>query len=139
MRIENQTVRFAIFFSVAFIITFILKVLIIPTTSTHPHSLLDTILSSIYISIIFPSIIFLDEARKKESYSEFKRTRNIFLVSIFLFVWIVNTIPTIIEKHVMGSVIIWSKSLFLGFALAFFSILLICIFGLGQNRTLFKK
>ena len=139
MKIENQIVRFGIFFSVAFVITFIMSVLIIPTNSTHPHSLLDTILSSIYISILFPSIIFLDEVRKKESHIEFKRTRNKFLVSIFSFVWIINTIPYIIEKHLMGSVINWSKSLFLGLALAFFSILLICIFGLVQNHTLFKK
>jgi hypothetical protein len=135
MKIENPIVRFSIFFSVTFVITFIMNVLMIHTESIHPHFLMDTILTSIYISIIFPSIIFLDDVRKRESNLEFKKTRNKFLVSIFLFLWIVNTIPHIIEKHLMGTEIIWSKSLFLGLALAIFSIPLICLADLVQNRT----
>ena len=135
MKIENPIIRFGIFFSVAFVITFIMNVLMIHKDTIHPHFLIDTILTSIYFSIIFSSIIFLGDVRKRESIIEFKRTRNKFLVSIFLFVWIVNTIPTIIEKHLMGTEIIWSRTLFSGLALALFSILLICLVDIVQNRT----
>jgi len=135
MKIENPIIRFGIFFSVVFAITFIMNVLMIPTESIHPHFLMDTILTSIYISIIFPSITYLNEVRKRESHMEFKRTRNKFLVSIFLFLWIVNTIPHIIEKHLMGTEIIWSRTLLSGLALALFSIPLICLADLVQNRT----
>ena len=135
MKIENPIIRFGIFFSVAFIITFSMNEFMIHRDLIHPHSLLETILTSIYISIMFPSITYLNEVRKRESHMEFKRTRNKFLVSIFLFLWIVNTIPYIVEKHLAGTEIIWSKSLFLGLELALFSIPLICLADLVQNRT----
>ena len=135
MKIENPIIRFSIFFSVAFIITFSMNVLMIHKDYIHPHFLMNTTLTSIYFSIIFSSIIFLGDVRKRESNLEFKRTRNKFLVSIFLFVWIVNKIPHIIEKHLMGTEIIWSRTLLSGLALAIFSIPLICLADLVQNRT----
>ena len=135
MKIENPIIRFGIFFSVAFVITFIMNVLMIHKDTIHPHFLIDTILTSIYFSIIFSSIIFLGDVRKRESIIEFKRTRNKFLVSIFLFVWIVNTIPHIIEKHLMSTEIIWSRTLLSGLALAIFSIPMICLVDIVQNRT----
>jgi len=135
MKIEDPFVRFGIFFSVAFVITFIMNVLMIHKDYIHPHFLMNTTLTSIYFSIIFSSIIFLGDVRKRESNLEFKRTRNKFLVSIFLFVWIVNTIPYIVEKHLAGTEIIWSRSLFLGLALAIFSIPLICFFGIQKPQN----
>ena len=135
MKIENPIIRFGIFFSLAFVITFSINEFMIHRDLIHPHSLLETILTSIYISIMFPSITYLNEVRKRESHMEFKRTRNKFLVSIFLFLWIVNTIPHIIEKHLMGTEIIWSRTLLSGLALALFSIPLICLADLVQNRT----
>ena len=134
MKIENPIIRFGIFFSVAFVITFIMNVLMIHKDTIHPHFLIDTILTSIYISIMFPSITYLNEVRKRESHMEFKRTRNKFLVSIFLFLWIINTIPYIVEKHLAGTEIIWSKSLFSGLALALISIPLICFFGIPKPQ-----
>jgi hypothetical protein len=139
MKIENLIVRFGIFFSVAFVITFIIHVLMIHTNSIHPHYWIDTTLSSIYISILFPSSIFLIDIRKRESNIEFKRTRNIFLFSVFLFLWIISTIPVIIEKHLMGAEINWTRFFFAGLVLAAFGIIMICLLDFVRYRTKNKE
>ena len=139
MKIENLIVRFGIFFSVSFVITFIIHVLITHTDSIHTHFLIDTTLSSIYISILYPSSIFLIDVRKRESNIEFKRTRNIFLVSVFLFLWIISTIPVIIEKHLKGAEINWTRFFFAGLALAAFGIIMICLLDFVRYRTKNKE
>jgi len=139
MKIKNLSIRFSLFFLSTFFIILFMNVYIKNTEKINPHFLIDAILKSIYISIIYPSSDYLDEVRKSESNIEFKRKRNKFLVSIFFFLWIVITIPFIIEKQLMGTEINWSRSLLSGLALALFSILLICLLDIFLNRNKNKK
>ena len=139
MKIRNLSIRFSLFFLSTFVIILIMNVFIKNTESINPHFLIDAILKSIYISIIYPSSYFLDEVRKRENNIEFKRKRNKFLVSIFLFLWIVITIPFIIEKQIMGKEVNWSRSFLSGLALALFAILFICLLDIVLNRNKDKK
>lgn len=139
MKFKNLSIRFSLFFLSTFVIIFIMNVFVKNTESINPHFLIDAILKSIYISIIYPSSYFLDEVRKRENSIEFKRKRKIFLFSIFVFLWIINTIPLVIEKQIMGKEINWSRLFLSGLALALFSILMICLLDIFLNRKRNKK
>lgn len=139
MKIKNQSIRFCLFFLFTFVIMLSLNVYGKSANCINPHFLFDAILKSIYISIIYPSSYFLDEVRKTENDIEFKRKRNKFLVSIFLFLWIMITIPFIIEKQLMCEEINWSRSFFSGLALALFGVLMIYLLYRVLSRDKNKK
>lgn len=139
MVLKNLYIRFSVFFLFTFVILLIMNVYIVNTEIINPHSLIDAITKSIYIAIIFPSSLFLVEVKKRDSNTEFKKSRNIFLISIFLFIWMVAIIPLIIKNQLMGIEINWLKSFFASFALALFGVLMIYLLNFVLNGNKNKK